>query len=122
MARQTHTAFTALGPNSDDYTAGAADITMLACDAANYDEVVHDGAILLVVHNTGAGAQTLTIESVVDDRGRTGNITTYSLAADDHAVFGPFDLEGWEQTGGQLYFTASHAEVEVAVVSLGKYI
>lgn len=122
MPRQSHTAFSVLGPKSNVYTAGAADITMQAADASNFEEVTHDGALLVIAHNTGAGAQTVTIESIVDERGRTGEITTYSLAAGDYAVFGPFDLEGWEQADGNLDFKGSHADVKMAVVSLGNYI
>lgn len=122
MARQSHTALTALGPKSSVYTAGAADVTMTAADVANYEQVTHDGAILVLAHNEDAGAQTVTITSIADERGRTGDITTYSLAAEDRAVFGPFDLEGWEQADGKLYFAASSANVKLGVISLAKYI
>jgi hypothetical protein len=118
MARVTHTAFSALGTKSDVYTAGAADISMTAATPADDEEVVHNGEILLIAHNTDVGAQTVTVSSVADDLGRTGDITTYSLAADDYAVFGPFKVEGWRQTNGKLYFEATDAGVLFAVVKL----
>jgi len=118
MARQAHTAFAALGTKTDVYSAGAADLTMTAADVANKEEVAQVGKILVVAHNTGASPYTVTVSSVVDGQGRTGDITTYSLAADDYAVFGPFDLEGWRQTGGELYFEASNASVKFGVISL----
>ena len=118
MARQSHTALSALGTKSNAYAAGAADLTMTAADASNFEEVSHEGRVLVIAHNTGGSAYTVTVESVADDQGRTGDIATYSLAADDYAVFGPFDLEGWRQTGGELYFKASNAAVKLGVVAL----
>lgn len=118
MARQSHTALTALGTKTNAYSAGAADLTMTAADVANYEEVAFTGAEIVVAHNTGASPYTVTIESVVDGQGRTGDITTYSLAADDYAVFGPFGVEGWRQSTGKLYFRASNAAVKFGVVKL----
>lgn len=119
MVRQAHTALAALGTKTDSYGAGDADLTMQAADAANFEEVAHTGKILVIAHNTdGADPYTVTIESVVDKQGRTGDVTTYSLAADDYAVFGPFTLEGWRQTGGELYFKASNAAIKLGVVAL----
>lgn len=118
MARQSHIPLTALGTKTDDYSAGAADLTMTAADTVNKEEVALTGNELVVAHNTNAGAQTVTVSSVVDDMGRTGDITTYSLAADDYAVFGPFGLQGWRQSDGSLYFEASHADVKLGVVKL----
>jgi len=118
MARQSHTALTALGTKTSAYTAGAADVTMTAADAANYEEVAFTGKQIIIAHNTGVGACTVTVTSVVDDQGRTGDVSAYSLAADDYAVFGPFGLEGWRSSGGKLYFQASAADVKFGVVTL----
>ena len=123
MARQSHTAtvLTALGTKGSSYTAGAADLTMTAADAANYEEVAFTGAEVIIAHNTDSGAQTVTISSIADDdHGRTGDITTYSLGAGEYGVFGPFDLDGWRQTGGLLYFAASDATVKFGVVKLSR--
>jgi len=118
MARQSHTPLTALGTKTDDYSAGAADLTMTAADVANKESVTMTGNELVIAHNTGVGAQTVTVSSVVDDQGRTGDISTYSLAADDYAVFGPFGTEGWRQSDGALYFEADSADVKFGVVKL----
>lgn len=118
MARQSHTPKTALGTKTNAYTANAADLTMTAADAVNYEMVALTGNELVIAHNTGAGARTVTISSVVDDLGRTGDITAYSLGAGEYAVFGPFGLEGWKQTDGKLYFAAEHAEVKLGVVKV----
>jgi hypothetical protein len=118
VARQSHTPLTALGTKTDAYSAGVADLTMTTADTVNKEDVVLTGNELIVAHNTNAGAQTVTVSSVVDEMGRTGDITTYSLAADDYAIFGPFGTEGWRQTGGKLHFEASHADVKLGVVKL----
>lgn len=118
MARQSHTPLTALGTKTSAYSAGAADLTMTAADATNKEQVAITGQELVIAHNTGASAYTVTISSVADDQGRTGDVATYSLAAGDYAIFGPFGLEGWKQTDGKLYFEASNASVKFGVVRL----
>jgi hypothetical protein len=71
-----------------------------------------------VAHNTGAGEHTVTVSSVVDGQGRSGDVSAYALGAGEYAVFGPFDLEGWEQTDGALHFEANDAEVKFGVLRL----
>lgn len=73
---------------------------------------------ILIVHNANVGAQTVTISSVVDPYNRTGNITAYSLAAGEYAVFPQFQKSGWMQSDGNLYFAASATDVEFAVLRL----
>lgn len=121
MARVTLTAYAPLGTLGTLYTAGAADLTMTAADASNKQQVVHSGKVLVVAHNTGASAYTITITSTVDYAGRTGDVSAYSLGAGEYAVFGPFDLDGWVQTDGKLYFEASNASVKFAVVDLSNH-
>ena len=76
------------------------------------------GRELLVIQNTNGGAQTWTATSVDDRYGRQENITTESIAAGAIRVFGPIATEGWQQTNGQFYFTASHTDVKFGVVVL----
>lgn len=117
MARQSHTAKTALGTKTSAYSANAADLAMTAADAANYEEVAFTGKELVIAHNTdGANPYTVTIESVADELGRTGDITAYSLAAGEYGVFGPFGRDGWRQTTGKLYFRGSNAAIKFAVI------
>lgn len=118
MARQSHTPLTALGTKTDAYSANAADLTMTAADVANKEQVTLTGNELVIAYNANAGAQTVTISSVVDDMGRTGDVTTYSIGAGEYAVFGPFGTEGWRQSDGKLYFEATHADVKLGVVKL----
>ncbi len=78
---------------------------------------VNTGREILLVKNGGASPYTVTISSVAY-LGRTGDITTYSLAAGDIAVFGPFDPKGWNQADGMVYVVGSNASVTFAVIRL----
>ena len=120
MARQTHTAKSVLGTKSNAYTANLADFTFTAADVANFEEVALTGKeLVLAINSDPTNPYTVTIESVVDDLGRTGDITTYSLAAGEYAVFGPFTLEGWRQSNGKLNFKGSNAAIKFAVIKYG---
>jgi hypothetical protein len=119
MARVDHTAFETLGTKGSEYTANAADLTMQAADTTDSESVPLTGAELVIAHNTDTtDAHTVTISSIAsDDLGRTGDIS-YSLGADEYAVFGPFGLDGWRQSDGDLYFAAAAADVKFAVVEI----
>ncbi len=117
--RVTLTKTTPLGEKSSLYTAGAADVTMAAADVSNKNRFVPSGKDVVIAHNTHAtDAATVTISSVADPVfGRTGDIATYSLAAGDIAVFGPFRREGWQQSG-YIYLEASAADIYFGVLAL----
>jgi hypothetical protein len=119
MARTTLTALKAQGAYGA-YAANGADLAMSAADVSNMNQVVATGYDLIVAHNTGASTRTVTITSVADKYGRTGHITSYSLAAGEYAAFGPFELEGWKQSDGYLYFQADHAEVKFGIVAMNR--
>lgn len=100
-------------------SAGALTATWTAADTSNNNMFDLTGKEVLLVQNTHASsAYTFTITSVADRNGRTGDITTYSLAAGETAVVGPIPTEGFQQTGtdkGKIYLTASNAAVKFAV-------
>lgn len=122
MARATLTKKTPLGTLGTGYaTANAADLTMAAANASDKEQFVASGKDLVIAHNTGAGARTVTITSSVDSDGRTGDIATYSMGAGEYAVFGPFDLDGWVQTDGKVYLEAEHSEVKFGIVDLSNF-
>lgn len=104
----------------DAISAGSEDFTFAASDNANGNYFVCTGRELIVVENTNVGAQTITIDSVDDEKGRQEDITTYSLAANDFAVFGVglTNAKGWKQTSGQVYIDTSDADVKIAVLRL----
>lgn len=113
MARVT---MTPTDLSATDAQTDGVSVTFTAADATNKQQVTLTGREIIIAHNTGAGARTVTITSVADDMGRTGDITADSIAAGGYHAYGPFPLEGWEQTDGKLYFEASHAEVEFAIL------
>jgi hypothetical protein len=102
--------------------ANTRDLAMQAGDTAlgNYTPIV-EGKTVVLLHNTFAGAKTVTFTSVADAYGRTGDITTYSIGQDEHARFGPFKAAGWSHgTGadGGLWIDVSDAAVLIAVETL----
>jgi len=119
MARANLTITTALGSYPTlQPAANACDLTMAAADVANKNQAVLSGNDVVVAHNTGVGAVTLTISSVADQHNRTGDITAYSIGAGEYAVFGPLKSLGWMQSDGKLYLEASSADLKLGVVAL----
>lgn len=83
-------------------TADAADLVETAGDATNghYTPIVN-GKTIVIAHNTGAVARTITFTSARDSTfNRLGTITAYSLGAGEISLpFGPFTSEGWANVG-----------------------
>lgn len=100
--------------------ANSADLTWVASGADFADGAGYTltGRELLLVRNDNVGAQTITIQSVVDPQNRTGNITAYSIGIAEYAMFGPFPKEGWAQSDGKLYFAVTAADLYFAVVRM----
>ena len=100
--------------------AGGADFTLAAGDVANGNKFQCTGREILIVENGGASPYTVTITSVDDEKGRAENITSYSLAAGDFAVFGVglTNSQGWKQTDGTILVNVENAAVLVAVLRL----
>jgi hypothetical protein len=117
---------TAFTPNTlkgpfDTITAGSATVTLTAA-SAGADTFVCTGRDLILVQNSHAvTAYTVTITSIADEKGRTGDITTYSLAAGEIAVFGCglTNSPGWKNAStGVITITASNASVKVSILRL----
>lgn len=119
MARQTITKTTAPGSYpSLQPAANALDITWVQADTVNKEQFKLTGREILLAWNQGVGAQTVTVDSVVDKHKRTGSITAYSIGASEIAVLGPFALEGWRQTDGNLYLEANSTDIRFAVIEV----
>lgn len=58
---------------------------------------------------------TVTIASVANDLGRTGNLVK-AIAAGESWIFPKFPTEGWAQTGNQLYVNTTDASIEFLLV------
>lgn len=115
MARTTLTKTAAPGP----YAADGVALTLTAADTANNNQFVASGKDIVIAQNTdGAAAHNVTITSVADDKGRTGDITNHSVPADGIAVFGPFEVAGWRQSDGKIYLEADNASIKFGIISL----
>jgi hypothetical protein len=100
--------------------AGTRDISFQAYDAGlGCQATIVDGKTLILVKNDHVSdAKTVTFLSVADSvYKRTGDITAYSLAAGDVALFGPFKTAGWALVG-QLQIDASSADIKLANITL----
>lgn len=114
MARQTLTKSSAPG----SYATAGVVVTMTAADTVNKEEFASTGKELVIAHNTGASPYTVTITSVADEYGRSGDITAYSIAAGVIAAFGPFPVHGWRQSNDKIYLEANNIAVKFGVIVL----
>lgn len=101
-------------------SAGSLDFTFAALDAVNGNYFPCTGREIILFNNTDAGAQTVTVDSVEDEKNRQADLMAYSLAANDfaHHAAGLTNAKGWKQTSGQIYIDTSSANVKVAVLRL----
>lgn len=75
------------------------------------------GREVVLIQNSDVGAQTFTLVSVADELRRTGDITTYSLAAGEFAALIP-PTRGWAGSNGRILITMSNVAVKVAVLRM----
>lgn len=103
--------------------ANALDLSTTAADAANGNKAAFGSysKLLLVWHNTGAGARTVTLTSVADAMNRTGDVTAFSIGAGERGGF-LFERSGWSQPSGvdagSVLFSGEHAEVLFIVIGI----
>jgi len=109
---------TALKAPFDDVAANALDYVYEAGTVAG-NHFVCTGREILLVKN-GTGTNTFTVTSVADEKNRTEDLTTYSLATTETAVWcgGLTNSKGWKQTTGYILVTPSSTEVSFAVLRL----
>jgi len=113
MARVTIAAVETVG----GYPTAGAVAAETAADASNFNQTPHTGRNFIIIgRNSGSSTRAITITSVADSQGRTGNISD-TLTNGQRKVWGPFEAEGWKQpSDGMLYFQAAHAEVLFSVI------
>lgn len=119
MAETLLTPKTPVGPYPTlPIAANSADAAPASVDAVDGGAwIAVDGDILLI-QNTDAGAQTATVESQADQFNRKGDITAYSLAAGEFAVF-RFNRAGWADVDSKIHVTASDPAVKFLVIRAG---
>lgn len=112
--------FTVLAPFAA-VTAGDATFTFAPGTETDGDVYTCTGRELLLVYNSDSvDPYTITIASEDDEWNRSENITSYSLAAGEYAVFGVglTNSQGWKNADGQIRITVNNAAVLVAVLKL----
>lgn len=120
MARVTITKQVPSGPYVTlPPAANSLDLTQLAADTVNKEQFVPSGDDLVIAHNSGASAYTITITSAVHPTTkRTGDIAAYSIGAGEIAIFRFKGNEGWRQSDGMIYIEANNAAVKWSVLQL----
>lgn len=91
---------TSIATQTLSFQSGAA-ITLSAADSANGMLFSNDGETLLVVRNASASSITVTVVSVADLYGRTGDISA-TVAAGAFWISGPLEPSIWNQTSSDL--------------------
>lgn len=102
-------------------SANGADFTFTAGATGGGDTIACTGRQIIIAYNSdGVSAYTVTISSVDDEKGRSEDITTYSLSAGEYAVFGVglTNSPGWKQTNGNINVVVSNVAVKWAVLTL----
>src|SRR3989304_7552491 len=124
MARVAVPASTVLGPYPTlPVAANALDMTWTAAEAngtpANENYITWQGSrMLLLVRNTDASvAYYFTLNSVADDKRRTGDVEQFDVGAGEVAAF-MLKRPGWLQTSGQIHLEGENAVIEFAVVAV----
>jgi hypothetical protein len=104
-------------------TATCADLVFVAGDSVNDNVVpIINGKTRVLAFNTHATSTfTLSIISVADAQGRTGDITNYAILAQKISSFGPFQTSpaGWNNTSpAGLYLNPTSTWINFAVETL----
>lgn len=85
-------------------------ISFTAADATNQMMFDNDGSTVLVVKNTSGAAVTVTVLSVKDEAGRSGDLSISVPATTGLAFIGPLRQAWWNQTAtdiGKVYVNFS---------------
>lgn len=118
MSRTNIAAQTLLGAYPALPVTPSSDVTEVPGDVGNGNTTpIVNLKTIVIAHNINVAAKTVTFASVVDDKNRTGDITSYSIAAGKYKIFGPFATAGWSNAGN-LDINTNHADVLLAVVTL----
>lgn len=113
MPRTTIAAVATVGGYPSAGVAAAA----TAADVSNKNQTPHTGKNFIVhARNSGSTTRNVVFTSVADgQQNRTGDLND-TLTNAQSKIYGPFAVDGWRQSDGQLYFEAAHAEVLFTVI------
>jgi len=102
---------------SGGYPSAGVAAAATAADASNLNQTPHTGKNFIIhARNSGSTTRAIVITSVADgQQNRTGDLSD-TLTNGQTKVYGPFAIDGWRQSDGNLYFQAAHAEVLFTVI------
>ena len=99
--------------------AHGADVVWTVATVSGGNHYVANGREIVEVWNSdGTNPYTVTITSQADEYGRTGSITTYSLAAGEFAAFGPLPKRGWANGSGEVLISGSNAAIKFLILRI----
>jgi hypothetical protein len=117
MPRTVITAQTPKGPYPGPIAPGDLSLTFTAADVSNGNEFPLSGHEVLIAYNSGASPYTITLTSTPDTRGRSADISAYSVAAGAFAFFSYLaGTEGWMESDSAAWISASNAAILFAVL------
>lgn len=88
-----------------------------AADTSNGNKFPATGQEILLAHNTDTSSHTVDVTSTgTGDTGRTGDISSDSIAAGEIRVYQEFPTDGWKQSDGTIYVDADATSVEFCVL------
>lgn len=105
------------GPYPATVGAGALAMTFTTADTVNGNSFPFTGHEVLIIWNSDSTSHTVTLTSVADQRGRSGDVTAYSVAGTSYAAFNfRAGAEGWMQSDSTMHLTSNSALVEFAIL------
>lgn len=100
------------------YTSAGTLIVETAANTVDGNSFTLTGKEILKARNSGVTSRTVTVDSVPDRRAGREEDISEALAAGAERIYGPFALDGWQQSDRKLYFGANHIEVLFSVIRL----
>lgn len=97
------------------YAIAPASFTWVGCDASNGNSFPNTGRELLLVHNNDSSAHVVTVASVADELGRTGD-STKNINGGSYYVFQFFQPKGWRQSDGTIRVTCADSTIQYALL------
>lgn len=100
----------------NSYSNAGVVLTETAADATNFNYFPMVGGEVVLCRNSGAVSRNVTLTPPADRYNRAGT-TVIAVPAGATLVLGPIPTDGWQQSNGQYYLQANHAEVMFAVLT-----
>ncbi len=118
MARQVHTPFIPAGTRSDTNNPPTVILNFLSADVANQEEaeMIPGDKTLVIARDTGFGPDNVEVKSVPGPQGRSLDPNVV-VDLNDTVLLGPFGKD-YRQIGNKLFFAASVATIQFAVIRL----